>query len=196
MGTHLSEIVQPCKKVFKSKPSFILIFEESLPSRLAFGSRGLRFQVFSKAFLPGLTLLELLVVLWLLSMVLTLVAPKLRTFIPTRPEDFVSRMERLLKETRLKALTEGRSFLLMIDPQKRMIYLTDKELNILPDTQFKIPEQVEIKGEGLLRIDDRRAIMFLSDGFCSGGEIEIISPGNRVIFRIARFQAYVVRIKE
>ena len=139
----------------------------------------------------GFTLLELLVILLLFGLALSLVGPKIGRFIPESPKDFPSKVKTLLEKARLQAFQQEKYFLFVIDPEERKIFLAGEDLKPLANG-ISIPEEIEIKGEGLLKIENFRAILFGPGGFSSGGEIEIVLPeGKNVVFRIAKVQAYI-----
>ena len=139
------------------------------------------------------TLLELLVVLLLLSLAMALVGPRVASLKPLSPRDFSAQLADLLREGRELSLIRSAYFLVVIDPSQRRVYLADKDLKPLKDP-LSIPEEVEIKGEGLLELGSLRGVLFFPGGFSSGGEIEIITPQRSELFRLARAQAYTVRL--
>lgn len=137
------------------------------------------------------TLLELLVVLFLLSLALSLIGPKIATFKPLSSHDFSTQIFTLIKKGQRMAFLKNNYFLIIIDPKARKFSLVDKKLRFLEEVF--IPEEIEIKGEGLFSLGEKKAILFLPGGFSSGGEIEILTPKEDIILRIARLQVYCQR---
>ncbi len=144
--------------------------------------------------MKGLTLLELLVVLFLMSLTLALVGPKLGRFLPQPKGDFVTRTFQLLKEARYQAALKGAFRVIVISPEERTITLADAGLKPL-EPPLSIPKDVEIKAEGLIREDNRFLITFFPGGLSSGGELELIfyQSGKRVLIRLARTQVYITK---
>jgi len=148
----------------------------------------LRKNFFKSAF----TLLELLVVLLLMSLSLALVGPKLGRFLPGSPQNFAYKTRGLLEEARLRALSEGRSIIFVIDPSRRKLFLADEGLKPFAAGLF-IPENIEIRGEDLVRLPSGRGVVFFPDGLSSGGVLEIIDQreGKTYLLHLASYQSYI-----
>ncbi|OAG28215.1 prepilin-type N-terminal cleavage/methylation domain-containing protein [Thermodesulfatator autotrophicus] len=140
----------------------------------------------------GVTLLELLVVLFLISLLAGLIFPRVASFIP-RETTFLVETANFIEGARAKALVEKRLIVLIFDQKNRFIYLqafNNNEEKTLPQ-KLKVPEEIEIKERGLMPLPEGNwGIMFWPDGASSGGEVEIINRlnGKRLICRLARSQ--------
>jgi len=145
------------------------------------------------------TLLELLVVLFLMALASSLAIPRLGSLLPQPPRDFPSRIKLFLETARQRAVLEGQAYLVVIDPEKRRFCLK-KALSsgkTFPQTEeaVPIPEEIEIRGKDLLSIlKKEKGILFFPEGISSGGEIEFIfyDTGSRYLIRIARLGDFIM----
>jgi len=139
------------------------------------------------------TLLELLVVLLLISLTASLIIPKITSFLPqTKQKDFVTEVVNLLKLAREEALLKSKEIFFIIKPNKREILLTDQDFNTI--NKIHIPETIEIKAENLIDFSWGYGVEFFSNGYSSGGIIEIINYENnkQFIINIARYNYYIL----
>ncbi len=137
------------------------------------------------------TLFELLLVLFLISLSLGLLLPRLGRLSPRGPQGFLEETSYLLNRARLQAQEKQRAVLVLINSEQRKIMACKAPVN--PEKwacfqEISIPEEVEIKAEGLLVWEDFPGVLFLPDGSSSGGELEIINHrlGQRYLFRVLR----------
>jgi len=140
----------------------------------------------------ALTLLELLVVLLLMSLSLALVAPRLGNLLPQKTEDFSTNLVLLLRRARINALLTNQIWLVVIDPDSRKIFLSEKKPDNIHEI-LTIPEEIEIKASNLIKEEGKYLIAFLAGGLSSGGELEIISHKSEehLLILLARTQVYV-----
>ncbi len=137
----------------------------------------------------GFTLFELLLVLFLMSLTLGLVIPRLKGF--RLPEEtFPMKVKDLLEEARRLSHSRKKNFLVFINPQTRTFSLFEAPFpsEVPPLKSLKVPERYEIKEEGLLPFETGKGLLFLApDGFSSGGEIEIVDHenGKRFLLRVS-----------
>ncbi len=149
------------------------------------------------------TLLELLVVLFLISLTASLIIPKItRNFSLYR--NFATEFEELLIQARMKAIINNLSYFLIFDSENRRIFVSSNlsalsSLNnsLIEDlkSQINVPEEFEIKAEHLINLDDYKLIFFLSSGLSSGGIVEIIDLNYKTqnIFYVPKSQWLIYR---
>ncbi len=126
------------------------------------------------------TLFEILIVLFLISLTLSIVFPRLNTNFSS-PKNFLGDLEDLFYLARKKSIIENISLFLIIDPHNRKIFLSSVPVyNEDVEIEISIPEEVEIKGERLLSFSNNyKGFFFWNSGLCSGGVLEIINLNNR-----------------
>jgi len=145
----------------------------------------------------GFTLLELLVVLFLISLSLTLVGPRVAKFKVLPAQDFPAHFRLLLDKAREKALITGRGQVVYFSSSQRHVYLANLSLSKI-SYSLKIPKDIEIKARDLTPTPKGAAILFFPSGFSSGGEVEIVNHKEHIIiiFKLARFQIYISEEKK
>ncbi len=140
----------------------------------------------------GFTLLEILVVLLLISLIAGLVFPRVVTFLP-KEKTFLLQAAAFIENARTLALSRHQAVLLVFSPTDRSIKLVALEAEKEKDLgkTLKVPEEIEIKADGLLSLPEGRwGVLFLANGASSGGEVEIIDHvrQSRLLCRLARSQ--------
>ncbi|AEH45979.1 hypothetical protein Thein_2131 [Thermodesulfatator indicus DSM 15286] len=143
----------------------------------------------------GVTLLELLVVLFLISLLAGLIFPRVAALIP-KENTFLVEAANFIEGARALALAKHQTIILAFDPKKRLITLKalSGETEKLLPKKLKVPEEIEIKERGLIPLPQGKwGIIFWSNGASSGGEVEIINRlrNKRLICRLARSQFLV-----
>ena len=136
------------------------------------------------------TLLELLVVLLLISLSLALIGPRLGGIRPSPKETFPEKLKDLLDHARTLSQTKKRNYLVIFEEETRRVILKEalpnKEGALLQE--LKVPEEVELKAEGLLDLEEAKGLIFLGPyGSSSGGEIEIVNhqEGKNYLLRVS-----------
>jgi general secretion pathway protein H len=129
----------------------------------------------------GFTLLEALIALAILSLATVSVGlafPGLQQRIELRQA--VARLDDLLFKARNEAQASGRSTVLKLDPDARLLSLDSPGLN------YRLPRGVEFTIVGGAFGDDpaKPSIAFLSDGSSTGGVIELRSGELRAVRRV------------
>jgi len=145
----------------------------------------------------GFTLLELLVVLLLMGLALGLLVPRLERALSPPARPFPEALADLLQRARKRALFTGQDLLLVIDPETRHVLLFEAPLASTARAleQLPIPEQYEVKQQGLAEVEGQVAVLFLADGTSSGGEIELVDreQARRELLRLPRALVWVER---
>jgi len=137
------------------------------------------------------TLFELLLVLFLISLASGLLIPRLGHFGLRDSQGFLEEAKDLLNRVRLYAQEKQKAVLVLVNPEQRKIMACEAPVDLKKLACFQeisIPEEIEIKAEGLLVLEDFLGVLFLSDGSSSGGELEIINHrlGQRHLLRVLR----------
>ena len=117
----------------------------------------------------GFTLIELLVVMLILGLVATLSGILvIRGVKENRPVDFERRFVRTLRMARLTAINRGEPVPFVIDANTRSFRIDDEK-------GVSIPEEAEIKGDGLLEgKEGESVILFYPDGSSSSAELTLV----------------------
>ncbi len=140
----------------------------------------------------GFTLLELMVVLFLVSLIAGLVFPRVVSFIP-KEETFLAQAAAFIENARTLALSKHEAMLLVFSPEDRTIKILavrDQQTRDLGKS-LKVPAEIEIKADGLLALSQGRwGVLFLPNGASSGGEVEVIDRVHqrKILCRLARSQ--------
>jgi len=137
------------------------------------------------------TLFELLLVLFLIGLASGLLIPRLGHFGLRDSQGFLGETKDLLNRMRLYAQEKQKVILVLIDSEQRKIMACEAPVdpeNLACFQEVSIPEEIEIKAEGLLVLEDFLGVLFFSDGSSSGGELEIINHrlGQRYLLRVLR----------
>ncbi len=117
----------------------------------------------------GFTLIELLVVMLILGLVATLSGILvIRGVKENRPVDFERKFVRTLRMARLTAINKGEPVPFVIDANTRSFRIDDEK-------GVSIPEEAEIKGDGLLEgKEGESVILFYPDGSSSSAELTLV----------------------
>ena len=117
----------------------------------------------------GFTLIELLVVMLILGLVASLSAILvIRGVSENRPVDFERRFVNTLRTARLMAINRGEPVPFVIDANTRTIRADDEK-------GTKVPEEAEIKGDGLLEGGEGESVvLFFPDGSSSSAELTLV----------------------
>lgn len=126
----------------------------------------------------GLTLLELLVVLLIVSLGTALLLPRvpLRTQ-PPAERRFVRDFLHVLRRAGILALREGKVVSFVIDPDNRTYGIEGEKTS-------KIPLEVEIRGEGGERLNGKFFVYFFPDGSATATELTIRCSLRRWALRV------------
>ncbi len=118
----------------------------------------------------GLTLLELILVLFLLGVALALAAPALNTGMgASRVRQAARELRAAMEYQRLQALREGREQVLVVDPENNS-YRLGREGKVVPVP----PEKGVLEARGRWRDREGRVwFYFYPDGLTSGGEVVV-----------------------
>ena len=131
----------------------------------------------------GYTLIELLVVLIILGIASCVVFMAVgKGLLGARGKGIIKEFGRLLTEARARSVGQGR-------PVYLLIYGDDRAFGIKGEDRVDVPEDVEIRGEGVEDYDEGvYAITFFPDGSSSGGTVIFSMPdGETYYFRINKF---------
>ncbi len=148
----------------------------------------------------GFTLLELLVVILLIGLLATLVLPRIVAFLP-KGNVFLVEAANFIEGARARALMRHEAVMVVFDAKKRTLTLKGLANGEMKDLGkgMSIPEEIEIKAEGLVELPDGCwGILFLANGASTGGSVEIIDrvAERRLTCRLARSQFLVEVIPE
>ena len=120
----------------------------------------------------GFTLLELLVVLFIISLGMALVLPRLTVgWGYAEQKRFVTDFVQTLRRANTMALNKGKVVVFAIDPEARTY-------GIEGERRGEIPLEVEIRGEGGAELEGQFRLCFYPDGTATGAEL-IVNFGRR-----------------
>ncbi len=128
----------------------------------------------------GFTLIELMVVLVLVGLISSVVFLSVSSgFFKSKEKRFITEFTSVLKRCRNMAIGNGRSFSFIIDGNKRVFGIRGK-------AEKEIPKSIEVRGEGLLELEEGVfTLVFYPDGSSSGGEIELNwESGRKDLFKV------------
>ncbi len=131
----------------------------------------------------GFTLIELLVVLFIIAIASSLVFLSVgRGLLGTKDKGLLNKFGQTLSLARSKSIGQGRAVNLLI-------YGEERAFGIEGEDRFTIPEDVEIRGEGVEEFDEGiYSITFYPDGSSTGGTIIFSMPdGTLYRFEINKF---------
>ena len=150
----------------------------------------------------GLTLLELILVMVIISTVLSMAAPSLRGFFSSRKShDAAANILSLIRFARSQAITEGRVYRLNFNTDEGIYWLTVNEEGVFSELnnefgrEFLLPDDttMEFEKENEERLTEQY-IAFYSQGMAEssvitltdrrGDDIEIMSPSPAENYRI------------
>ncbi len=122
-----------------------------------------------EGFVGGFTLLELMVVMLILGLAASLsTILVVRGVRERRPVEFERSLVTTLRTTRLMAINRGEPVPFVIDSNTRSFRADDSQ-------GVDIPEEAEIKGDGLLEGKEGEAvILFYPDGSSSSAELTLV----------------------
>jgi general secretion pathway protein H len=121
------------------------------------------------------TFVELLVVLFIVSLGLAIVAPRIVVGGRQMQEKgFVVTVQSSLERARTRAMISGRSEMVRLDGENRQLVL---------DTEtVEIPKNVDIYGQGLTESQNGYYLTFFPDGTSSASRLEIVFDDSRRVF--------------
>lgn len=131
----------------------------------------------------GFTLIELMVVLIILGIASSMIFMSVgKGMLGARGRGLLKAFSKKLTEARAMSIGQGR-------PVYFLIYGDERAFGIEGKGREEIPEDVEVRGEGVKDYDDGvYAICFFPDGSTSGGAIILSMPdGKEYRFEIDRF---------
>ena len=131
----------------------------------------------------GFTLIELLVVLIIIGIASSVVFLSIgKGLLMSKEKDLIKHFGQTLTEARARSIGQGR-------PIYFLIYGDQRAYGIEGDEENQIPEDVEIRGEGIQDFKEGvYAVTFFPDGSSSGGTIILSMPNGRVYyFKINKF---------
>ena len=120
---------------------------------------------------PAFTLLELILVLLIMAVLLSVVAPSLQRFYTARMvEDAAGHLAAICRQARIRAIDEARQYRLHVDPGDREYWLTREtdgqhgRLETELGRTFQWDERLEATWEGGTRSGDGFELTFYPDG--------------------------------
>jgi len=120
----------------------------------------------------GFTLIELLAAITIVGMLLAVAVPASARFYESiQYRQAIREVITLLGSARYKAVNEGRSQDVVVDPERRELILNDKLVRLPGDLN------ITVHGSRELNQRDRGVIRFYPEGGSSGGGIDIERPG-------------------
>ena len=136
----------------------------------------------------GMTLLELILVMLILSTVLAMAAPSLRGFFSSRRiDDAAAQILALTQFARSQAVSEGIVYRLNFDTRNRTYWLTAQKAGVFEplDTEFgqtyTLAKDIELELEDLERKDKDVFLAFTPHGTMTAGVIRLIDQGGRTL---------------
>ena len=136
----------------------------------------------------GMTLLELILVMLILSTVLAMAAPSLRGFFASRRiDDAAVQILALTQFARSQAITEGIVYRLNVDTHDRVYWLTAQKAGVFEklETEFgqvyTLPKDVELDLEDFDQKDKDVFLTFSPHGTVTAGLIRLTDRSGRVV---------------
>lgn len=136
----------------------------------------------------GMTLLELILVMLILSTVLAMAAPSLRGFFTSRRiDDTAVQILALTKFARSQAVSEGIVYRLNFDTRERTYWLTAQKAGVFEplETEFgqtyTLPKDIELEIEDIEQKDKDVFLAFTPHGTMTAGAIRLIDQGGRTL---------------
>jgi prepilin-type N-terminal cleavage/methylation domain-containing protein len=136
----------------------------------------------------GMTLLELILVMLILSTVLAMAAPSLRGFFASRKiDDAAAQILALTQFARSQAVSEGIVYRLNFETRDRTYWLTAQKAGVFEtlDTEFgqiyKLPKDINLELEDIERKDKDVFLAFTPYGTMTAGVVQLIDQGGRTL---------------
>ncbi len=124
----------------------------------------------------GFTYIELTIVILILSLAVSIVVP--RVGVSTRQmeeKNLVLKVQEILQKGRLRAMNGGKVSIITLDGEKKTIELDGEVFT-------KIPEDVDIYGDGFIKEGSTYIARCFPDGTISAKRLEIVFQGRKKIF--------------
>lgn len=126
-----------------------------------------RFKIINKR---GFTLIELIVVLIIISISSSVLFLNIKNIHTVNGKKFTSLFVRLLQKSRVNSIVNDKTSILIIDPEKRKIYIKDNKKDYI-----NIPQDITITAENIIEQDGKSYIYFYNNGSSTGMNINIYS---------------------
>lgn len=140
----------------------------------------------------GFTFLELLVVTFLMALAAAIIVPRVVSLVERR-ETFEDQLRRFLLSAKVRSVARHENLLLVVDPAERalLLFRAGDFPESEPLSKLSVPEEVEVKEEGVLDLGEGRVgVVFFAEGYSSGGELEFVNreTGKSLVFFFPRAQ--------
>ena len=136
----------------------------------------------------GMTLLELILVMLILSTVLAMAAPSLRGFFASRRiDDTAAHLLALTQYARSQAISEGIVYRLNFDTRDRTYWLTAQKAGVFESLHtevgqvYTLPKDIKLELEDIEQKDRDVFIAFTPHGTMTDGTIRLIDQGGRTL---------------
>jgi prepilin-type N-terminal cleavage/methylation domain-containing protein len=136
----------------------------------------------------GMTLLELILVMLILSTVLAMAAPSLRGFFTSRRiDDTAAQILALTQFARSQAVSEGIVYRLNFDTRDRTYWLTAQKAGVFEPLQtecgqtYTLPKDIELEVQDIEQKDKDVFLAFTPHGTMTAGTIRLIDQGGRTL---------------
>jgi prepilin-type N-terminal cleavage/methylation domain-containing protein len=134
----------------------------------------------------GVTLLELILVMLIMSTLLAMAAPSLRGFFASRRiDDAAAQILALTKLARSQAISEGVIYRLNFDTRDRTYWLTAQKAGVFEPLQtevgqvYTLPADIELDLEDIEQKDKDTFLAFTPHGTVTAGLIRLTERGGR-----------------
>ena len=135
----------------------------------------------------GFTLIELIVVVFLIALSASLVFINVRINRSLNSDElFLNKFIEMLNEARINSIVENRNKVVIIDGDKRVIKIENSK------KKLKIPQSITISAQKIISEDNLHKIIFFSDGSSSGAELEILGKNFKKDVIIQKFNPKVI----
>ena len=148
----------------------------------------LSFVVLPRSSGRGMTLLELILVMLILSTVLAMAAPSLRGFFTSRRiDDAAAQILALTQFARSQAISEGIVYRINFDTRDRTYWLTAQKAGVFEtlETEFgqvyTLPKDIELELEDVEKKDNDVFLAFTPHGTMTAGLIRLTDRSGRVV---------------
>jgi prepilin-type N-terminal cleavage/methylation domain-containing protein len=136
----------------------------------------------------GMTLLELILVMLILSTVLAMAAPSLRGFFASRRiDDTAAHILALTQYARSQAISEGIVYRLNFDTRDCTYWLTAQKAGVFESLKtevgqvYTLPKDIKLELEDIEQKDRDVFITFTPHGTMTDGTIRLIDQGGRTL---------------
>ncbi len=137
---------------------------------------------------PGMTLLELILVMIILTVVLAMAAPSLRGFFASRrTHDTAAQILALTQLARSQAISEGIIYRLNFDTTERTYWMTAEQEGLYEKLEndfgrvFSLPKDVVMELDDLERKDGLSFLKFTPQGTVTAGTVRLIDRAGRAL---------------